>query len=117
MAAPVTYFDIGCQDHEATCKFFQDVFGWELAQFGPSARAAAGEGGIPGAITSLGHEPHQYVMVYMEVEDIPATLAAIEAAGGATVIPETPIPDGGTFAWFTDPGGNTLGLHCAAKAD
>ena len=39
----------------------------------------------------------------------------IEAAGGATVIPETPIPDGGSFAWFTDPGGNTLGLHKSAQ--
>lgn len=111
MATPVTYFDIGCEDHEGTSKFYGDVFGWELTRMGPTSRTTAGEGGIPGALTSLGHEPHQYVMLYLRVDDIPATLSKIEEAGGTILIPETPIPDGGSFAWFTDPGGNKMALH------
>ena len=115
MGAPVKFFDIGCQNHAATTKFFADVFDWEMTPMGPTSRTPAGEGGIDGAITSLGHEPHLYVMVYMEVEDIPATLAKVEAAGGSVVIPETPTPEGGSFSWFKDPGGNMLGLHTQAK--
>lgn len=115
MGAPVKFFDIGCQDHEATTQFYADVFDWEFKSMGLSSRTPAGDGGIDGAITSLGHEPHQYVMIYMEVQDIPATLAKIEAAGGSIVIPETPTPEGGSFAWFKDPGGNTLAVHCAGK--
>ncbi|HVU94778.1 MAG TPA: hypothetical protein VHE34_06115 [Puia sp.] len=34
----------------------------------------------------------------------------IEGAGGKRVIGPVPLPDGKKFAWFRDPGGNTVGL-------
>jgi predicted enzyme related to lactoylglutathione lyase len=68
------------------------------------------DGGIPGAITALGHEPHNYVMVYIEVDDIPTYLEKIESKGGQTLIPMTEIPGGGYFAWFADPEGSMMGL-------
>ncbi len=112
MGYPVTYFDIGCEDAPRNRRFYQEAFGWKLVDRGLSAMAEPAEGkGISGAITSLGHEPHQYVMVYLEVDDIPAVLAKIEEYGGSVVMAETPIPSGGSFAWFKDPGGNMLGLH------
>jgi predicted enzyme related to lactoylglutathione lyase len=66
--------------------------------------------GINGHITALGHEPHRYVTFYVAVDDVQAFLANAEALGGGkTRVPPVDIPTG-TFAWFTDPDGNTVGL-------
>jgi len=59
---------------------------------------------------ALGHEPHNYVMVYVEVEDLQACLDRAAQLDGKTIIPPTEIPGGGRFAWLTDPEGNLLGL-------
>ena len=112
MGSPVMHFDIGCRDLGRSCAFYSAVFGWTTSPMGPlSSRFDTGSPrGIAGHTTALGHEPHQYVLVYMEVDDIDAVLAKIETEGGAIVIPKTAVPTGGWFAWFTDPSGNTLGL-------
>jgi len=46
----------------------------------------------------------------MGVPEIVEALARIEAAGGKTVVPRTVVPGVVTFALFTDPAGNLLGL-------
>lgn len=114
MANPVVHFEIGCRDKEATAAFYEAVFGWPPSPYGPYGMSLDTGGGLPGHITALGHEPHTYVMVYIEVDDIAATLAAITAAGGQALVGPLPIPDGRSFAWFKDPQGNMLGLFSAA---
>ena len=112
MGKPVVFFDIGCRDNEATRSFYEKIFGWTALGDSPhSSRMETGaDTGIDGAVTSLGHEPHNYVMIYVEVKDINATLEEIEENGGETLVPATQIPEGGEFAWFRDPEGNMIGL-------
>jgi uncharacterized protein len=108
--APVVHFEIGCRDREKTEKFFGDLFGWNIQQNGPASTInAAGQRGIPGHITSLDHEPHHYTMFYVEVDDVQAHLDKAVALGGKILVPPIKIPTG-TFAWFSDPDGNTIGL-------
>lgn len=112
MPSPVIRFEIGCRDREKTADFYRGVFDWDIGP-GPNPGAteiAAAAGGIAGHIVSLGHEPHNYVTVYMQVADIPATLDRIEAAGGQRLVGPVPLPQGGSFAWFRDPDGTVLGL-------
>ena len=112
MGNPIVHFEIGGRDSDATQTFYRELFGWKIEPMGPAALVAAeGEGSIGGHITSLGHDPHTYVTVYAETNDIPGTLAIAEALGGKTMIPETEIPDMGWFAWFTDIDGNIIGLY------
>ncbi|MBS1659656.1 MAG: VOC family protein [Bacteroidetes bacterium] len=108
---PVVHFEIGCKDLPGTTDFYTKIFGWTATPI-PSASLLDTHStkGIPGHITSLGHEPHQYVTVYIEVEDIPETLTRIEAAGGHKLLGPIPLPDGKKFAWFKDPGGNIMAL-------
>jgi len=112
MGQPVVHFDIGCRDNQKSNDFYTSLFGWKTAENGPFSREVDTDSdqGIQGAITSLGHEPHNYVMIYVEVEDIPATLESVEELGGKIVIPETPVPGKGFFAWFSDLDGNMMGL-------
>jgi predicted enzyme related to lactoylglutathione lyase len=71
--------------------------------------ATGGTGGIDGHITSLGHEPHNFVTVYVQVNDIEAYLAKAQTLGGKKVVGPIEIPTGG-FAWMTDPEGTVIGL-------
>jgi len=108
MAHPVVHFEIGCRDRAKTAQFFGDLFGWQIQGAGPSSSIDSG-GGISGHITSLGHEPQHYTMFYVEVEDVQAYLDKAAALGGKAVVPPVKIPTG-TFAWFSDPDGNLIGL-------
>jgi len=111
MGAPVVHFEIGCRDKAKTQTFFTKTFGWSAEDFGGATMINTGaDSGIHGHISSLGHEPHQYTIFYIQVDDINATLKKIESNGGKTLIPKTEVPHAGHFAWFSDPGGNTVGL-------
>jgi predicted enzyme related to lactoylglutathione lyase len=111
----VVHFEIGCRDREQTAGFYAELFGWAITEAGPASMidTQAGSVGIQGHISSLGHEPHQYVTIYVQVDDIPAALARAESLGGKTLVPPVKIPTG-TFAWFADPGGNPVGLWTPA---
>jgi hypothetical protein len=110
MGQPVVHFEIGCDDSQRTQEFFSQLFGWEIQAAGPAAMINTGAPtGINGHITALGHEPRHYITVYVQVDDIHAYLSKAETLGGKTVVPPVDIPTG-TFAWFTDPDGNVVGL-------
>jgi predicted enzyme related to lactoylglutathione lyase len=48
-------------------------------------------------------------MFYVDVEDVQAALDKAGELGGKTLVGPITIP-AGTFAWFADPDGNTIGL-------
>jgi uncharacterized protein len=50
------------------------------------------------------------VTLYVQVDAIDPTLEKIEESGGKTIVPRTEIPQVVTYALFTDPAGNMVGL-------
>jgi len=114
MGQPVVHFEIGCRDSARTQEFYAKLFDWKIQAAGPAAMIDWREGGIPGHITALGHEPHNYVTVYVEVEDIPASLAKAEQLGGKKIVGPIDIPTG-SFAWMADPEGTAIGLFKPKK--
>ena len=109
MAHPVVHFEIGCRDIAKTEQFFGELFGWQMQRNGPMSAIDSGGQGIPGHITTLGHEPLNYTIFYVEVDDVKVSLDKAVALGGKMLVPPIKIPTG-TFAWFADPEGNTIGL-------
>jgi len=110
MAQPVVHFEIGCRDIGKTANFFSQLFGWNMQAAGPATMINTGaDTGIQGHISSLGHEPFHYTMFYVQVDDVKAYLDKVAALGGKMLVPPVEIPTG-TFAWFADPEGNTIGL-------
>lgn len=108
---PVVFFDIGCKDLEKTTAFYQNLFSWASASMPFANLIDTGTSeGIQGQIVALGHEPHNYVMVYIQVDDIDAHLEMITNEGGEKLIGPVAMPNGKQFAWFKDPEGNRLGL-------
>ncbi len=109
MGHPVVHFEIGYRDSAKTQEFYGRLFGWKMMAMGPTAMIEGEAGDIAGHINALGHEPHQYTIFYVEVEDVEAYLKKAEALGGKTLVPPVTIPIG-TFAWMKDPERNTVGL-------
>jgi uncharacterized protein len=111
MGQPVVHFEIGCRDKEKTEEFFSKLFDWKIERMGPGCMISTGsEAGINGHITSLGHEPHNYVTVYVQVDDLQTYLDKAGTLGGKTLVPPVEIPGQGSFAWLADPDGNVIGL-------
>lgn len=113
MGRPVVHFEIGCRDSARTQQFYSKLFDWKIEQFGPAAMIDTGGGtgnNINGHITALGHEPHNYTTFYVQVDDLQAYLKKAATLGGKTIVPPTPVPGMGEFAWMGDPDGNIVGL-------
>jgi|SRR5215831_848935 len=110
MGQPVVHFEIGCRDAGPTADFYAHLFGWQMQAMGPATMVNTGsQNGIQGHISSLGHEPHNYTTFYVQVDDVKEYLDKVASLGGKTLVPPVEIPTG-TFAWFSDPEGNTVGL-------
>lgn len=113
MPNPICHFEIGCRDLSKTGEFFSKLFDWQVSAMGPAAMIQTGDG-IGGHITALGHEPHKYTIFYVGVDNVQAYLDKATELGGKLLVPPVMIPTG-TFAWFADPEGNTIGLFQAKK--
>jgi len=109
MGRPVVHFELGGADVDKLGGFYASIFDWQMTPMPDMnyVTIATGEGSLGGGLTG---EERPGTVISIEVDDIPGTLAAIEAAGGSTVMGETVIPGIVTYAVFTDPAGNTVGL-------
>lgn len=113
MGNPIVHFELMGPDGAAQKEFYSGIFEWKLTDvegFGGYHLAETGEGQVGGAVGQGSDELPNYVTIYVEVDDIEVKLEEIEEAGGNTVLPRTEIPDMVTYALFTDPAGNLVGL-------
>ncbi len=106
------HVEISANDLTATAAFYQQVFNWTVQPV-PEMNYAlfeTGEGPGGGFSPVMAENPAGTVMIYIATDNIEDTLAAVEKAGGVTVLPRTEIPSTGWFAQFKDPTGNLLGI-------
>ena len=109
MPNPVVHFEIGGADGAALQRFYAESFGWEVNADNPMqyGLVEAQETGIGGGITAA---ENPAVTVYIEVDDLQATLDRVTELGGRTVQEIMTIPGMVTMALFADPEGNVVGL-------
>jgi predicted enzyme related to lactoylglutathione lyase len=110
MQSPVTHFEVYGRNSAALREFYAAAFGWtihydESMKYG-LVHQEEGDRGIGGGIG----EGDPRVNFVIEVDDLEKKLAEIEQLGGKTVTPITVIPDVVTFAEFSDPEGNVIGI-------
>jgi uncharacterized protein len=116
MADAIVHVEIMAQNLGRSSKFYSELFGWEITPCGDDYMIFKTGGGLDGGLMKAdeaGKWPP--ILFYIHADDIDAKLKAVEAAGGKIVTPKTPIsPEFGFFAVFTDPAGNSIGLHSMA---
>jgi predicted enzyme related to lactoylglutathione lyase len=116
MGNPVTHFEIVGADPAALQTFYRDAFGWEIVPAGPSYAMVHPQAGV-GINGGVGAAPEgggSRVTVYVEVDDLEATLGRIESLGGSRVLGPLDVPNGPSIALFRDPEGHVVGLTKAA---
>lgn len=118
LAQPVVHLEARGLNPSELQEFYRSVFGWERnddLSIGDYAVAEIGEGPLTVGIGPVPDWTARSAKFYIQVDDIDATLALVEAAGGKTVMPRTEGPTFGAthilvFTSFTDPAGNEIGL-------
>ena len=127
MSGQVIHFEIPADDPERNYAFYQDVFGWRInampeMEYALVQTADTDETGAvttPGAING-GMLRRQGAItgpvITISTDDLEATLAHVEKAGGTIVVPRTAVGDMGFSAYITDPEGNVVGLWQNADA-
>jgi hypothetical protein len=112
MPNPVVHWEILGNDPDKLQKFYAQLFGWHIDANNPMNYGIAdthSEKGINGGIGPADGSRYR-VTFYIEVDDLQAFLTKAERLGGKTIMPPTEIPDLVTFAQFSDPEGNIIGL-------
>lgn len=120
----VVHFEIPADDLDRAKTFYSSIFEWEIVStpmpegeytgvvttpVDPQTQLPVEPGGINGALVPRQAEMPAPV-VTIDVEAIDAALAKVEAGGGSVIVPRTPIPGMGAFAYFRDPEDNVVGL-------
>ena len=110
MPNPVVHFEIQVKNTEQGQEFYRKLFDWDIQADNPMQYGVVDTqaGGINGGV--IGDPAAPRVMIYVEVEDLQASLDKAESLGGKTVVPPTEIPGVVTFAVMSDPEGNVIGL-------
>ena len=110
MPAPIVFIDIVGPELPKQAQFYREVFGWEIGAGGDfSVPATAPMRGVL-RVEDPRENPTAERVIYLGVPDINATLAAVAAHGGKTVLPRLEVPHVAVLALFTDPAGNRMGL-------
>ena len=112
MEYKIVHVELSAKDRKALSKFYADIFGWKMEHIDnlnyTTFKASDGVGGGFNPVTT--ENPAGTVTIYIETDDVTASLKAIEKAGGTIISPEMEIPKTGKFGIFRDPQGNMIGL-------
>lgn len=118
MGAPVTHFEIISRNGERLQEFYSRLFDWKIDASNPMKYGMVKKegNGIGGGISNPGPDGMTHVTIYAEVADPQVTLDMAVGMGGSVVMPVTEIPGMVTYALFTDPDGNRVGIVKAMPA-
>ena len=106
--ARINFVELPARDLLAARAFYSAVFGWEMADFGPSYSCTMTGNvdlGLQGDISEAPSMPLPVVLV----DDLEAAQTAVEQAGGSISKPIFGFPGGRRFH-FTDPNGLELAI-------
>lgn len=112
----IDYVEITVGDLERAKAFYAAAFGWSFNDYGPGyagIRWSDGDGEVGGLAVGDGAGSGGGVAVLLYTDDVDATVAAVEAAGGSVAQAPYAFPGGRRF-FFLDPDGNRLGAWQAA---
>ncbi len=123
MKNKLTHFAIHIDDMERAKNFYEEVFEWGFASYGPAdflqiKTDKTENGELIGALQSRKYSPVKERIIGLEctisVENLDNTITKIKNSGGEILMPKTAIPYVGWITKFLDTEGN---LVCAMQAD
>jgi uncharacterized protein len=113
MGQPVMAWQIVTRQPEKLQTFYTSLFGWEVNSdnaLGYRMVDTGSERGIDGGIWPAPPDAHDFVQLFIEVDDVPATAKRVVELGGKIIVPPQKLPDGDEVAILHDPAGIPFGL-------
>ena len=107
----INYVEFHAKDLPATKAFFQTAFGWSFVDYGPEYTSFSDQG-IDGGFFQSDLESSSEkgaALVILYSNQLEATLAKVEQAGGSIIKPIYSFPGGRRFH-FTEPSGNEFAV-------
>ena len=112
----IDYIELNVADLAASTTFYEQAFGWQFNDYGPEyagIRRHDGDGEVGGL--GVGRPPGPGgSLVILYSDDLDASVAAVEAAGGTITEAPYEFPGGRRFL-FTDNSGNQLAVWTPAS--
>lgn len=106
----VNHWEVVGKDAKKLQQFYAKAFDWTIHEAPMNYGMVHAEtGGIGGGIGQT-DQGSGHVTIYVEVDDVQATLKKIESLGGKTIVPPTEVPGQVIYALFADPEGHMVGL-------
>ena len=107
----INWVELATREIDKAEAFYRSLFGWETEDFpaGPTRYLLYGSrdakwGGLLQMTPEWGDMPSHW-SIYVQVEDVDATIARAAAAGGSVCVPPFDIPKVGRIARIDDPSG------------
>ncbi|WP_413450202.1 VOC family protein [Georgenia phoenicis] len=106
----IDYVEIPVRDLEVSKQFYAAAFGWQFTDYGPGYSGIRGEGEREaGGLVQVDDVRPGGPLVILYSDDLEASLAAVEQAGGRVVAPPYDFPGGRRFE-LEDPSGHRLAV-------
>jgi predicted enzyme related to lactoylglutathione lyase len=107
----INYVELPAKDLAATKAFFQSAFGWSFTDYGPEYTAFENQGLDGGFFQSdlASSTEKGAALIVLYSDQLEATLAKVEKAGGSILKPIYAFPGGRRFH-FTEPSGNEFAV-------
>jgi len=107
----INYVELPAKDLAATKAFFESVFGWSFVDYGPEYTAFENQGLDGGFFQSdlASSTEKGAALIVFYSNQLEATLAKVEKAGGSILRPIFSFPGGRRFH-FTEPSGNEFAV-------
>ena len=107
----MNYVEFPAKDLAATKAFFESVFGWSFVDYGPEYTAFENQGLDGGFFQSdlASSTEKGAALIVFYSNQLEATLAKVEKAGGSILKPIYSFPGGRRFH-FTEPSGNEFAV-------
>jgi uncharacterized protein len=107
----MNYVEFPAKDLGATKAFFESAFGWSFTDYGPDYTAFENQGLDGGFFQSdlASSTDNGAALIVFYSDQLEATLAKVEKAGGSILKPIYAFPGGRRFH-FTEPSGNEFAV-------
>jgi predicted enzyme related to lactoylglutathione lyase len=119
MPNPVVRWQILSPEPEKLTQFYQRLFSWKVSSanaLGYREIRTSVSPSIDGGVWPAPAQSGTFVQLFIEVEDVDASIAKAESLGATTLVPKSVLPDGDTMAVLQDPAGMSFGVcQLAAK--
>ena len=109
MADPLVYWEIQAKNPKKLQDFYGQMFSWGM-QPSSGSQAQVQTGSVDGMISQSSDPTSGCIIMYIQVQDVQATLNKATQLGARMIMAPNVNPDGTTACMIQDPEGNFLML-------